>query len=466
MGRSAYLIGALPTAPAVHDKSLNTLLLSRGMWRRLLSGVTWSLIGTIIAQVLSLLSSIVSARLLGKVLFGELGIIQNTIGMFAAFAGLGLGMTAAKFVSEMRRVDPKRAERVLNSSLTIAWLSSTLASATLLFAAHWLSMKASGSLVLTGPLRLTAGLLLFTGLSGAQIGGMAGLEAFRYIAGATILRAMIQLPAIFLGAHYGVSGTTAALVFVSLSGCIVNDIFLRKAARGYGITIRYISWELERRIFFGFSLPAFASTLVMGPATWVTSAMLANGPDGLAGMGVFNAANQWRAGLLFLPTIIGQVLLPITSSLQRTAERKDTGRLMAVAILISGICALPCLALIYIFRETIMAWYGPGFVGQGGVLALTACSATLLAIQTPIGNVITATGRMWAGAAMNTGLGISLVAAAHYFLSAGTGASGLAASYLVAYSFHATWTFWFGRRILRETSKANDCSIAWAAEQI
>src|SRR6266550_2889202 len=48
---------------------------------RLLRGAFWSLSGALISRVLGLISSFVVARILGKSGFGELGIIQSTVGM-------------------------------------------------------------------------------------------------------------------------------------------------------------------------------------------------------------------------------------------------------------------------------------------------------------------------------------------------------------------------------------------------
>ena len=43
--------------------------------------------------------------------FGALGMIQSTAGMLGVLAGLGLGITATKYVSELRRLDPLRARQ-------------------------------------------------------------------------------------------------------------------------------------------------------------------------------------------------------------------------------------------------------------------------------------------------------------------------------------------------------------------
>src|SRR3984885_14208366 len=76
-------------------------------------GVVWSLAGAIVSRGFLLAASVVCARFLGKEGFGALGMIQSTAGMLGIFAGLGLGLTATKYVSEFHRQDPEKAGRIL-----------------------------------------------------------------------------------------------------------------------------------------------------------------------------------------------------------------------------------------------------------------------------------------------------------------------------------------------------------------
>ena len=63
---------------------------------RVAKGAFWMVSGNVIARLLGLVGSILAARILGKVSFGELGTIQSTVGLFAVFAGFGIGITATK----------------------------------------------------------------------------------------------------------------------------------------------------------------------------------------------------------------------------------------------------------------------------------------------------------------------------------------------------------------------------------
>ena len=78
---------------------------------RLARGAFWSLLGTTLSKGCSTLSWIIVGRLLGKENFGELNMVQSTVGLFGAAAGLGMGMAAAKYVAEYKKTDPDRAGR-------------------------------------------------------------------------------------------------------------------------------------------------------------------------------------------------------------------------------------------------------------------------------------------------------------------------------------------------------------------
>ena len=112
-----------PQGPAAHIAVTSTPSPPISLGTRFVQGAWWSLIGMGAAQGLAVLASIVSARLLGKVTFGEFGMVTGTVGAFGMLAGLGLGLTATKFVAERRVTDPARAGHVLGLVVQVALIS-------------------------------------------------------------------------------------------------------------------------------------------------------------------------------------------------------------------------------------------------------------------------------------------------------------------------------------------------------
>jgi O-antigen/teichoic acid export membrane protein len=74
-----------------------------------------------VAYSSAMVASVLAARMMGKSVFGELGMINSTVGMLGEFAGLGLGLTTVKHVAEWRISDPKRAGRIVGMSMLVRW---------------------------------------------------------------------------------------------------------------------------------------------------------------------------------------------------------------------------------------------------------------------------------------------------------------------------------------------------------
>ena len=58
------------------------------------------------------------------------------------------------------------------------------------------------------------------------------------------------------------------------------------------------------------------SGIVVSPVIWIAYIIIINNHDGYAQLGLFNAADQWRYILGFLPLVLGGVLLPMISAVR------------------------------------------------------------------------------------------------------------------------------------------------------
>jgi O-antigen/teichoic acid export membrane protein len=400
-----------------------------------------------------LLASVICARVLGPSGFGELAIINSTVGMFGVFAGFGLWATATKYVAEFRANDRARAGRIIAICSVAALVTGGLISLALLVCAPFLAAHTLAAPHLTVEIRIASLLLVLNALNGAQTGALSGFEAFKAIARANVLRGAVSLPAIAGGVIlWGVRGGVWALVLTAAVACVINHRFLRDECHRAAVPIRYGSIGSERRLLWDFSLPAFLSGAMVAPAGWVATAMLVNQPGGYSEMGIFNAANQWRTSLVFLPGLVGQVALPILSSLQHTGETGSIRRVAIGSMVMNGLCTVPILMVVLASGSWIMSFYGEAFSHRAAVLQISVLSAALFAIQAPVGNLIAASGRMWAGFFMNAGWAASLLVSTHQLLARGWGADALASAYLAAYLVHCVWTMWFAARVLAPSS--------------
>ena len=407
--------------------------------QRLAGGAFWSTLGAVLSQALALVGSIATARLLGREQFGQYGMVLSTVGMVTAFAGFGLGATATRYVAEHRCLDPERAGRIVALSSLVSIATGLVACAALLIFAPFLAARSLASPQLSGLIRLASGMILLGAVNGAQMGALAGFEAFRRIARLNLYGGALTCLLVVLGVWaYGLSGALLGQVAALALICLLSRLALRAEARRFGVPLGYAGCGRERAVLLAFSLPAVLAGLMVAPVNWACAAILVNAPQGYAEMGIFNAAAAWQRAILFLPGSIGAIVLPMLAELHGAQKRQQYQKALRVNLILNGgaaLCVFPVLALC---SRLIMRSYGPAFEAGHLALILLGCSAVLFALGSVIGNAIASAGNMWYGFLFNAMWGCVYVAAAWY-LAPRYGAAGLALANCIAYLLHLCW---------------------------
>jgi len=421
--------------------SIRAGLLADSLGARFARGAFWAFLGTGIARAISMLTSIVSARLLGSTQFGELGMVRSTVSTFGVFAGLGLGLTATKYISEYRTIDPDRAGRTLGLTVVFSLLSSAVCAVTLYIVAPWIANSVLGATQLVSLLRVGALLLPVSVFSGALTGALAGLEAFRSIARIACLSSLVGLPLTLAGIRLmGVVGAITSICLTQALNSYLSTVALRKECARAGVRVTLAGWRTEVSVLWQFSVPAFLSAIAVSPFQWVANAMLASRPGGFRELGVFNAANQWRTALMFLPGVLGRVAMPMLSAEQHAGDGDRFDAVMDMNQSINTLVVVPITMLVLFLRGEIMSLYGADFAQGNTVLMGIAVGTCVAAIGSPAGSAIQAKGRMWLGAAQNLSWGIVYILVVMLSVDR-LGANALALAWVIAYLFLTAWGY-------------------------
>lgn len=404
--------------------------------RRLAKGVFWTIAGTVISRGLMLVASVFVARILGAVTFGEYGIVRNTVGMLGVFAGLGLSLTATKHVAEFRRTDPQRAGRVVGLSWFVAIVTGGLMSLGLLVFAPWLAEHTLNAPHLSTVLRIASLILLIESLNGAQTGALSGFEAFKIIARVNLLTGLASFP-ILVGATYygGLKGAVWGLTISLSFNWLLNHLAVRKEARRHGVPLSFTHCLREWSILWRFSLPAFLAGTLAQPVYWACMTLLANQPNGYEELGVFSAANQWYATLLFLPAMLGRVAVPIVSDQIGQRNSEQSIRALALTLKLNLLSTAPLVIAGCLASPWIMPLYGQPFAdGWPTMVALLLC-VLAKAVISPVGVLVTSTGRMWLGFLTNGLWAVTIIAATLLLIDYGS--FGVAIARLISFVLSA-----------------------------
>ncbi len=404
---------------------------------RLIKGAMWSLAGAAIARGFQLLSTVLVARLLGRVGYGKLGFIQNTVTMFGILAGFGIGLTATKYVAEYRRSQPVRAGRILAISSLIAVLAGGIGSALLYLFSDWIAKRTVGDISLGPLLRSSAWLILLSALNGAQIGALSGFEAFKAIARVNTVAGILSCPIVVLFTlRGGLPGAVYGLVAGLVLNCGLTQVEVLGECRRWGVRLWEKDWLLESHVLLKFSVPAVVGGLLTAPVIWLGSTLVAQRPNGYAEMGAFNAANTFRLAVMFIPLIVVQASFPALSAAygEISGNRQEFRRLLALTHNTVSVVAAFCGVAGMFLAPYLVMLFGADYRNTAVVLLGLMISVTIQSLGCAVGAAIQAKGDMWFGTSLNLVWGIAFlgfVGLTAARLGAGSLAFGNAFAYLL-----------------------------------
>lgn len=407
-------------------------LLASPLGGRLARGAFWSLIGTTFSKGCATVSWIIVGRMLGKENFGELNMVQNTVGMFGAAAGLGMGMAAAKHVAEYRQTDPARAGRFIGLASAATWLTSVLLAGLLVLLSPWLARETLGAPQLAGWLALSSLLLIFSGIAGAQQGTLGGLEAFKAIATINVVVGMFSFPLLLLGTWWdGVGGALWALIASAVMNCVLNFIHVRRQTRVNHIEVRYRGCMKESRVFWDFNLPGMLNTMLSAAVIWAVGAMLVRHSSSFGDLGIYNAVQRMR---LIPENVAAMLLAPMLPVLSDSFARKDMtsySRTLIVSYTIATLAIIP-FALVQIAAPWVtLLPFGSEYHGGEPVVLWVMLATLTYALLWPMGNIFISMGRLWF-ALMIGALQSVLTLGLSWWLIPHFGAAGLALAAAIA----------------------------------
>ena len=396
----------------------------------------WILVGTILSKSLLLFSSIIIVKFVDKSIFGQFGIIKSTVNMFTVFAGLGLGLTATKYIAQYKDIDYTKISRIIGLSNFFSILLCLFIAFIFIVFSNSLSLQLNAP-NLSNSLKISAFILFFSGLNGIQEGILCGFEKFKAIAINSIIAAVISNILQIIGAKY--YGLNAIIIGFGLNFFvlyILNLYSIRRIIKGkYTFKIFRKENFNEINLIWKFSIPAVLSGLMVSPVIWLTNNFLVNGANGFQEMADFDIANQWRATVLFIPGALSQVALPMLSSAKNSGNFKT---ILNKNIILNFFIALIVVIILIIMLPVVLNFYGNAYKSAKFPLIIMLITTVLVAVNNIIGNAIAGLDKMWLGFFTNSLWALVLIVFSYYLITIRElGSVGLAAAYLISYVSHS-----------------------------
>lgn len=412
------------------------MLLSSDLKRRVLGGAFWSFTGVACAKLLILVSGIITANILGKEQYGELGIVRSTINMFISIGMVGLGATAAKYIAQYKNTDKAYAGRIGALTTFFAVAAGLLITSAVLLFSDVIATKTLNAPYLVNDIRIGALLLFVTVMDSAQNGILSGFENFRAIAVNTFLASVAEGGLMILGAClYGVFGALLGFGLGYVVLYICNYISIRSSSRAHQMVMHWksIRWK-DASLLYRFSLPVALSSFLIMPAYWIVRTLIVKF-CGFGELGIYEAADQWRVIILFIPGSLCGILLPILTNVLEEGSKKTYWKLIWFNLGMNAAITLVLSVIVLCFGGQLMALNGKDFANST-IVAVLAFSAVFSSMAFVVGNSITSRDLVWTGFYFNLLWAFLFIGLTYMFLKKGVGTVGAAWALLLAYVVH------------------------------
>lgn len=368
----------------------------------------WALFGNAANKGLALVAGVLIARFLGTELYGEYGMIKNTLLYIAVFSTFGLGFTSTKFVSQSKEKSPEKLPIIINAASCVSIIfSGIMCLFVLVFAeqiAHFLEAEN-----LTDILRYTAVTIVFNSLATVQIGILAGLQEFKASAYINFVVGLITfVSSVLLTYFYSLEGAIIALLISNIINCVLNLLYIQKKQSVFVKSAEQMLAEAKTMIKF--STPIAIQELAFSVSFWLSNLLLIKMAN-YSELGLYSAAAQWAGAILFIPGVLQNVML---SYLSKTADKGDDHALMLKrSLIINFVSAFVPFVIIFCLTSYIVSWYGPSYNGLGLVLNLSVLLTVVRCLVQVYVQEYIAIGATWALCFIRLGRDIiSLVGAA------------------------------------------------------
>ncbi len=326
----------------------------------------WAVFGNGFGNALLLFAGIIIARLLGKDLYGEYGVVKSTMLYVAGFATFGLGLTSTKYIANYYQDKSQYLRILIRDSMQITLAFSGFIALLLTIFAHTLAVYLHEE-GLTLAFRLLGIIIIAKACITTQNGILAGVKRFKTIAQNSMLSGILMLILSSALTYFlGLMGAFTSLLVSQLFNAFINQISLHKILTDVAGT------EPADRTCFKSDLIRFSFPIALQESSFTIchwlGIMILTRLSSAGEVGLYTAAGQWNAIILFIPNLLINVVLSyLSGSVNNQNEHKKTIQRM---LAINFGCTLIPFLIVYVLAGFISSLYGPTFADLTPVLRI------------------------------------------------------------------------------------------------
>lgn len=353
---------------------------------RLFSDSFWALFGSVIGKGLSLIAGIVVARFLGSELYGEYGVIRNTLTYIAIVSTFGFGYSATKFITEYLNNDKKKIKALKKKIEYFTFAFSGVLSIINYILADKIALIINAP-HLGGTLRMASAMIVFNAIITTQISILSGFKAFKQTARInSIIGITTFVLSFILTKFFGLNGALTALLLAYIIQYILSEQAILKEMGNIDKSVSIENKEFIKMLKFSFPIALQESLYTI--VHWIQIYLMATYAN-FEEIGLISAASLWQSVVIFIPAMLKNVMFSHLSS-------DYSNNLVKRLLLINISSAFIPISCVIIGSEIIAdLFYGESYVNLPPVLMLSVASAFFICISEVFCYELIAKNKQW-----------------------------------------------------------------------
>jgi len=315
--------------------------------------------------------------------------VKTTMYTMATFSTLAFGNTSTKFIADYLQKDLSCVKSIVRSALWIVLLFSLSMCGLLFLFSEQIAIFVDEP-QLARAFKFLGIIIVFRALNTLGAGILGGFKDFRRVGINNIIAGAVMFSlSITLARPFGLTGAYTALISSQVCLCILNLWFVYR----YQKNIASYSTANLAKVLFVFSLPFAINELVYTATAWGSSMIMTKFAS-LGELGMYTACNQWNAIILFMPGLLGNVILSYLST-AASGDRQEHHALMKRMLFVNFVSTLVPMIIVMIFANYIARYYGDSFAGMESILRLCIFGTLFTCLTRVFDSNLMSSGKRW-----------------------------------------------------------------------
>jgi O-antigen/teichoic acid export membrane protein len=367
--------------------------------------------------------------------YGNLSYALTLAGMLAVIVSLGWPTALMRFIAQYQEQQSWGLLRgVIRRAYQTTFLFAVLTSLSLWGISHWNSLSPE----LATSLHFAALILPFLAFVGLRRKVLRGFQRIK----SSIIPEEVVLPLLVIAGMYlfAVSTASGALLVYAAAALVAFLLGNVLLLGGMPKQRRIARPEFKTRTWMATALPMVAGGLSQSIMNRIDVIML-GAMNNMVSVGLYNAATRIAVLNTFVLGAVNTIAAPMMAAAFHGGRHRQYRMILRYAMLFATVGALPLFAIMILWPQFLLGFFGPEFSQGGSLLRVLAIGQFVNAVTGPVGFALLMTGRerafAWTLAAAATGNVIG-----NWALIQIWGAVGAAISTAVCIAVLNTWQ-WF-----------------------